>query len=468
MEWEPIGDHLPGDRAGAGLSREGVDGRPFVELIRSAPFADRRGLIERAARGASALLGATCMPADDPRVAGDPTARRAVAEALASGAPVVERGHGGGWVALPVVAPGVQLGALVARVQRRPPDPTIAAAAALGYLAALLGERAPVEPHAPAPAAAPIEEPVEQRPRCVLLVEDEPNHAELVQRMLERRGYRVERAPDGRAGVERALASPPDLILLDVRMPAVDGFAAAAALRREERTREVPILFVSACDEVAAKVRGLELGAVDYLAKPFHGAELIARVERALQQAAQRARLERMARADALTGLGNYRFLVERLGEESRRAARYGLPLALAMIDVDGLKRLNDTRGHAAGNTVLERVGRVLRAEVRESDAAARYGGDEFVVLLPHTTMEEAARFAERVRRRLAAVGVPVTISVGVAALAPSPAHDAPADRLAERLIEAADGALYRAKRAGGDRVCSVGGEEAEEPGARP
>jgi diguanylate cyclase (GGDEF)-like protein len=213
-------------------------------------------------------------------------------------------------------------------------------------------------------------------------------------------------------------------------------------------------------------VRGLELGAVDYLAKPFHGAELLARVERALQQAAQRKRLERQARVDALTGLGNYRFLVERLGEECRRATRYGLPLALAMIDVDGLKRLNDTRGHAAGNTVLERVGRVLRAEVRESDAAARYGGDEFVVLLPHTTVEEAARFAERVRRRLQAVGVPITVSVGVAALAP--VEEVAAERLAERLIEAADGALYRAKRAGGDRVCTACDGDAAGTEARP
>ncbi len=338
-----------------------------------------------------------------------------------------------------------------------PPAPVRATAEAVARLAGLLLEcarhRAASAAHR-APQAGPR--------KRVLLVEDEPNHAELVATMLTRRGYAVEVAADGAEGIRRAEAAPPDLILLDVRMPSLDGFTAAAELRRDERTRDVPILFLSACDEVGAKVRGLELGAVDYLAKPFHGAELLARLDRAFAEGEARAELRQAALVDHLTGLGNLRFLEERLRQECARAERYQVPLAVAMLDLDGLKRVNDSLGHAAGNAVLARVGRVLRDESRDSDAAARFGGDEFVVVLPHTELADARAFAERVRRRLrdGESGTPATVSIGVAAYAPRGAEGG-----AERLLALADAAVYRAKRDGGDRVCTLDGAGDSGPG---
>jgi diguanylate cyclase (GGDEF)-like protein len=181
--------------------------------------------------------------------------------------------------------------------------------------------------------------------------------------------------------------------------------------------------------------------------------DLLARVEQALIGAHARQRLQRRAAIDDLTGLGNLSMFRARLTEEHKRLTRYGNPLSLAMIDVDKLKSINDRHGHLVGSEVLRAIGDVLRVHARTTDLAVRYGGDEFVVLLPETTLAEASVFAERVRgevARLAVHGLHPTVSIGVASLDARESLETDA-----HLLRRADAAAYAAKRQGGNRTCS-------------
>jgi diguanylate cyclase (GGDEF)-like protein len=297
--------------------------------------------------------------------------------------------------------------------------------------------------------------------RRLLLVEDDEDQAALVAGILGNAGHAVETVQDGLTAIRRARESRPEAILLDVCMPVLDGFATAKQLKADPATAEVPILFLSGCDDLMVRVEGLRLGAADFLVKPFFAPELLARVERVLEQGELRARLEERAHTDELTGLGNLRFLQERFALELSRAERYGTPLSLAMIDVDGLKRINDRFGHTTGSRVLAEVGHVLADESRDTDVAARYGGDEFVVLLPHAALPDALTFAKRVLVRSMEIdvgGPTVSLSLGVASLGDGGALDG------RSLIERADAAAYRAKREGGNRVRAA----AEEPPTTP
>ena len=287
----------------------------------------------------------------------------------------------------------------------------------------------------------------------ILVVEDDDDARGLLCELLQPR-YSVEAVGDGVAAVSRAKELQPDLVLLDLFLPGLDGFGALNGLRREPSTADVPVIFLSAQGDAATKSHGLALGAADYLAKPFSEQELMARVDRTLRLTAQREHFRALAQTDGLTGLPNFRSLHARLEEEVRRADRYGQPLSCAMLDLDGLKQINDNLGHAAGNRAILALADAVREELRDTDFAARYGGDEFVVLLPQTNANSGALFAERLRRRLLAVsqeaGLPVRASIGVAALSSDEAGGAEA---AEDLLHRADEALYRAKGGGRDRV---------------
>ncbi len=304
-----------------------------------------------------------------------------------------------------------------------------------------------------APAADPSGSAEKRRRPLVLVVEDDED-ARLVLSDLLRPRYEVEAVGDGETALRRASELNPDLVLLDLFLPGMDGFGALTGLRRQSRTAETPVIFVSAQGDAETKSQGLSLGAADYLAKPFSEQELMARVDRTLKLSAQKEHFRALAQTDGLTGLPNFRSFHARLEEEVARAHRYGHPLSCAMVDLDGLKEINDKLGHAAGNRAITALADAVREELRDTDFAARYGGDEFVVLLPQTNQSQGALFAERLRRRLVQAseeaGLPVRGSIGVAALS---AEELDSPEAAEDLLRRADEALYRAKRSGRDRV---------------
>lgn len=293
-----------------------------------------------------------------------------------------------------------------------------------------------------------------KRPRPLILVaEDDDDARALLVELLAPR-YAVEAVADGLSALARAKVLTPDLVLLDLFLPGLDGFAALSMLRRDARTADVPVIFLSAQGDAATKSEGLSLGAADYLAKPFSEQELMARIDRTLRLTAQREHFRALAQTDGLTGLPNFRSFNARLEEELKRADRYAQSLACAMVDLDGLKQINDKLGHAAGNRAIIALGDAVREELRETDFAARYGGDEFVVLLPQANAATGALFAQRLRRRLASVSreasQPVRASIGVSALRPD---EVAIPEAAKALVHRADEALYRAKGSGRDRV---------------
>jgi diguanylate cyclase (GGDEF)-like protein len=254
----------------------------------------------------------------------------------------------------------------------------------------------------------------------------------------------------------------PDLVLLDVVMPDMDGYQVLARLRADPATRDTPVIFVTAQDDVAAEARGLDAGAVDFIAKPIHPSVVRARVRTHLQLKAQADVLRQAAFIDGLTGVYNRRCFDARLADELRRSARNGAPLALVMADVDHFKRYNDRYGHQAGDDCLRRIAATLRATLRRpADLVARWGGEEFACLLGDTDAAGALDVAQHLEQavralRIAHADAPpaqvVTISAGVAAWTPG----SPADAVA--LFAAADARLYAAKQAGRGRVCSEAG----------
>jgi two-component system, cell cycle response regulator len=245
-------------------------------------------------------------------------------------------------------------------------------------------------------------------------------------------------------------------------MPIADGRKFLALVRGRADLREVPVIMLTADDDAERKADLLDLGAADYVTKPFHARELLARVRVQLRlchlTAALRTaneRLTEIAVTDALTGLPNRRWLDETLAVEVARARRYGSPLSLAIVDVDRFKAVNDRFGHDGGDVVLRGLAVAFRSGVRRTDLTARLGGEEFVVLMPHTALDMARDVAERLRISFAktthVVGdasIGCTVSIGVAAYdATRGLEDGP------RILKAADEALYRAKAEGRDRV---------------
>jgi two-component system cell cycle response regulator len=288
----------------------------------------------------------------------------------------------------------------------------------------------------------------------LLIAEDDPGLSETLSSMLEEQGYEVETVARGADAVVRAQEKPPALLLLDVGLPDQDGLEVALRLGGDRRTAHIPVLFLSGRDDLATRVRICRHLSCDFLRKPFGEQDLLARVERSLTDADERARLRWDARIDELTGLGNARLLEERLHVEAARRARYGTPLTLVVMDLDRLKKINDQHGHLVGSAVIKALGQAVRAEIRETDVAFRFGGDEFVVLLPHTGLSEGMSFAERLMRRIRSLrpaGITISVSMGLAAF------DEKLDGSVEAQLGRADAATYQAKRLGGDRLIAAG-----------
>ncbi len=317
----------------------------------------------------------------------------------------------------------------------------------------------------------------------ILVVDDVKDNVSVLSDWLGRKGYQVEAASTGEQALQKVHEKPPDLILLDVLMPDLDGIEVARRLREAKDLKRVPIILLTARRSAADKVRGLRAGADDYITKPFDFEEVDARIsamleKRDLYQALERAnarlrvtneKLKRTLITDEKTRLYNYRYFCDRAAEEFKRARRYESDLACLMVDLDHFKKLNDTLGHLKGDRLLRELGKVLRVAARETDFVARYGGEEFAILCPHTDAAEAAVVAERIRKaveehvfHLDGTTARITVSLGVAGWPLSRSL-----RSATDLIAAADAALYDAKHLGRNRVV-VAKPPAPRPRPRP
>lgn len=264
-------------------------------------------------------------------------------------------------------------------------------------------------------------------------------------------------ANSGERGLALARAIPqPDLILLDVVMPGLDGYALCAALKADDRTRRIPVIFITARQAPEDEERGFRLGAADYILKPFHLPAVQARVRTHLELKRKTDLLERLAMRDGLTNLPNRRAFDEHLDREWRRALRAGTALGLVLMDIDDFKAFNDHYGHQAGDDCLRAVGRVLSQTTRRgSDFVARYGGEEFAALVSQAEPRAVCELAEHIRRGLADEALPhahsraapiVTLSLGAACCSPMRSEDK------RNFLELIDGLLYQAKREGRNR----------------
>jgi diguanylate cyclase (GGDEF)-like protein len=301
------------------------------------------------------------------------------------------------------------------------------------------------------------------RGSSIVLADDDRLTREAVSTVLRAHGYAVDSLGDGQAAVERVARGGVDLVLLDILMPRLSGLEACRLIKGMTSDSFLPVVLLTVKTDSASRVEGLKIGADDYVCKPFDERELIARVEAMLRikklhdhVAEAKAKLEQLSMHDELTGLYNYRYLHPRMNEEFKRAERYHDPLACLVIDIDRLQAHNDGGGRAHGDKVIRSVAESLRRSVREVDVVARFGGDEFLVLLPSTHFAGSVTVAERIWRDVVETPVtsdlpepaPVTLSVGVALF---PSRDV---RTKDQLLRAADTALNHAKREGKNRVC--------------
>jgi diguanylate cyclase (GGDEF)-like protein len=311
----------------------------------------------------------------------------------------------------------------------------------------------------------------------VLIVDDNPINLDLLSSMLQKQGYRVRVATNGVRALAAARSVQPDLVMLDINMPEMDGYEVCRRLKAGELTRDVPVIFISALDEAMDKVKAFQSGGADYVTKPFQFEEVLARIENQLKISRLQREMERknaelqqanlhleranrmlhsLSYLDPLTGIANRRHFEEAIEREWRRALRGSTWLSVIMIDIDHFKRLNDACGHQAGDECLKLVATAVSDALRRAgDLVARYGGEEFAVILPGTDIEGAVAFAEELRSRVEAIRFDpaqapdgaVTVSLGVSSARPSD------DTTFTALIDEADRALYASKRDGRNRV---------------
>jgi len=295
-----------------------------------------------------------------------------------------------------------------------------------------------------------------KRRALILIVDDEVTNIEILNAALEDE-YEICFSTSGEEAIRTALTVLPDLILLDVLMPGIDGYEVCRRLKEDPLVADVPIIFTTGLDDQAAEVRGLSLGAIDYVTKPISPAIVRARVRNHIELKRMRDELAELAVTDALTGLSNRRRLEKSLKLETTRLARDSDWLSLVMLDIDFFKQFNDTYGHLEGDRCIVMVAAALnRAVHRAADLTARYGGEEFACVLPGIELEGAMAVAHNILGQVRSMGIPhrgstaascVTVSVGVAAAICLPGMPA------ELWIKAADRQLYMAKASGRNNV---------------
>ncbi|MCK5286530.1 MAG: diguanylate cyclase [Thermodesulfovibrionia bacterium] len=301
----------------------------------------------------------------------------------------------------------------------------------------------------------------------LLIVEDSKTQAETIKKFLKKQGYDVTWVEDGKSAIQVAKTKPLDLILLDFILPDIKGDEVCRWLKLNQSTKGIPIIILTVKGNVSDKVIGLEAGADDYMLKPYNEIELNARIYACLRTKALQdelreknhqleellSKVEILAITDPLTELYNRRRFQVVLEMEFQKTKRYKTLLSCLMIDIDRFKLINDENGHQIGDFVLQETAQIIRKTFREVDIIARWGGEEFVVLLPHTKKEDALRSATRVLEKISHhkfSRIPdkkITVSIGIAS-APDPSIDT-----GESLINASDIAMYDAKDKGRNQI---------------
>jgi two-component system, cell cycle response regulator len=304
------------------------------------------------------------------------------------------------------------------------------------------------------------------RRQHVLLVEDSEKDLRLLSRQIQDQTYDFSVAQDGEEALQKILAGGVDLVLLDIFLPGMDGFEVCQRLKGSAETRNTQVVLITCLKDLEGKIKGMELGADDYLIKPVDGRELTARIKALL---AKKSYIDQLhshyeqalssAISDGLTGLYNQTYLKKFLDLELKRSLRQHYPTSLLMLDLDNFKTLNDRYGHPAGDKILQDMARIIKDSIREVDLAARYGGEEFAVVLPYADAEGALTVGNRILEAVRAYRPDgdlaeridgVTVSIGLASC--------PADsEQADTLIQTADRMLYAAKTAGKDRIVAAG-----------
>ncbi len=306
-----------------------------------------------------------------------------------------------------------------------------------------------------------VDQDGELRKVRVLAVDDDDDGLYILKILLARMKYEVYTARDGEEALKKIETLEPDIVLLDVMMPKMNGFEVCKKVKANEDLGFIPIILLTAKSELMSKVEGLDVGADEYLTKPYDVQELSARIRSMLRikQLNDKLRnankqLEELSITDELTKMHNRRFINKKLDEEFRRSIRYSRPLSCLMFDADHFKSVNDTYGHSFGDIVLKDIARIIMETVRLVDICGRFGGEEFIVLLPDTDLKNGVFLADRIRKKIeehefkdATISIRKTTSIGVSCV--------PDDKIKDafELVEWADKGLYFAKMNGRNRV---------------
>lgn len=313
----------------------------------------------------------------------------------------------------------------------------------------------------------------EEKEKSIVIVDDSPDNLHLLVGILSEKGYKVRPAPNGVRALHTINKDLPELILLDIMMPDMDGYEVCRQLKANHHTKDVPVIFLSALNEVFDKIKAFRAGGVDYITKPFQVEEVLARVNTHLTLRAQQKiltlqneelkkknaliteqakKLQALATSDSLTGLSNRRYFLAKAEQEEKRFQRTRKPFGLIILDIDHFKDVNDTYGHECGDTVLVGVAKKLTATLRAQDIVARWGGEEFVCLLPETNGEGVKKAAEKIRTNIESYAhdynghnLKVTVTLGVCI------YEGSCDL--NGCLRKADSALYKGKKYGRNQV---------------
>jgi two-component system, cell cycle response regulator len=293
-----------------------------------------------------------------------------------------------------------------------------------------------------------------EQPLTVLVIEDHPDQRDLLAIVLQREGYRVVTAANGVEALEKLQQETIHIALSDIMMPKMDGFELINKIRTNPELKNLYVILITARIQEGDRVRGLDLGADDYITKPFSFSELLARVRVGSRVVQYQQHLEHQTQVDSLTGLYNRRAFEKKVWDEFERAKRYQHRLSLLILDIDNFKSINDTYGHHGGDAALKQISECLKSKTRQSDFPCRYGGEEFVLILPETDQESAFQVAEKIREEIRTStfssnnqDFSLTVSIGISSISAKRYLDW------NEMMHDADLALYSAKHNGKNRA---------------